>query len=93
MVNFKDNYHYPSFQGSGGGPTFSRRVQLFPGGGVQLLIPIETHITCDFPGGWVWTPSPPLDPHLSLWLWHFPVILTCFYVFSENQTYLKNLAM
>ena len=21
------------------------------GGGVQMLIPIETHITCDFPGG------------------------------------------
>ena len=36
--------HFP------GGPTFSR------GGG-----PIETHITitCDFPGGGVWTPYPP----------------------------------
>ena len=36
------------------GPTFSRvgggGVQLFPGG-VQMLISIETHITCDFPGG------------------------------------------
>ena len=29
----------------GGGPTFSR------GGGIQMLISIETHITCDFPGG------------------------------------------
>ena len=29
--------HFP------GGPTFSR--------GVQMLISIETHITCDFPGG------------------------------------------
>ena len=37
------------FQGSRGGPTFSR------GGGV----PIETHITCDYPG-WVRTPCPPL---------------------------------
>ena len=27
----------------GGGPTFSR------GGGVQMLISLETHITCDFP--------------------------------------------
>ena len=27
------------FKGSRGGPTFSRGVQLFPGGGVQLLIP------------------------------------------------------
>ena len=36
--------HFP------GGPTFSR------GGGVQMLISIETHITCDFPG-----PPPPLS--------------------------------
>ena len=43
------------------GPTFSRGVQLFPGGGGgggggggwggNCLYPIETHITCDFPGG------------------------------------------
>ena len=26
-------------------------VQHFPGGGVQMLISIETHITYDFPGG------------------------------------------
>ena len=43
------------FKGSRGGPTFSRvGVQLFPeggGGGVQMLISIETHITCDFPEG------------------------------------------
>ena len=41
------------FQGSRGGPTFSRGVQLFPGGGEggsNCLFPIETHITCDFPG-------------------------------------------
>ena len=38
------------FQGSRGGPTFSRGVQLFPGGS-NCLYPIETHITCDFPGG------------------------------------------
>ena len=47
-----------------GGPTFSR--------GVQMLIFIETHITCDFPG---WGPDPlstPLDPHL------LPVILIIF---------------
>ena len=36
-------------------------VKDFPGG-VQMLISIETHITCDFPGG---PPqSPPLDPHM-----------------------------
>ena len=28
------------------------------GGGVQMLISIETHITCDFAGGGVWTPVP-----------------------------------
>ena len=45
-------------------------VQHFPGGsnffqgGSNCLFSIETHITCDFPGG-VQTPSPPLDPHLA----------------------------
>ena len=41
--------------------------------GVQMLISIETHITCDFTGGGVQTPYPPLDcieslskTHLSL---------------------------
>ena len=38
----------PTFSMGGGGPTFSRG-----GGGVQMLISIETHITCDFPGGGV----------------------------------------
>ena len=32
------------FQGSRGGPTFSRGVQLFPRGS-NGLFPIETHIT------------------------------------------------
>ena len=51
------------FQGSRGGPTFSRGggggVQLFPGGS-NCFYPIETHITCDFPVG-----SGPPDP---LWI-------------------------
>ena len=38
-------------QGFRGVPTFSRGVQLFPEGD-QMLISIETHIICDFPG-WV----------------------------------------
>ena len=53
------------FQGSRGGPTFSMRVQLFPGGGgggggggSNCLFPIETHMTCDFPGG----SGPPVPP-------------------------------
>ena len=36
------------FQGFREGPTLFRGVQLFPGGGVQMLISRETHITCDF---------------------------------------------
>ena len=40
-------------------------VQLFPEGGVQMLISIETHIrTCYFPGG-VSGPLSPLDPHMG----------------------------
>ena len=39
------------YQGSRGGPLYSGGAQLFPGGGVQMLISIETHIrTCYFPG-------------------------------------------
>ena len=48
--DFKENYHFSRFQG---GPTFSRG-----GGGSNCLFPIESHITCDFPGG-VRTPCPP----------------------------------
>ena len=57
MVNFKEIYHFSRFQ---------RRSNILQGGGVQLLCPIETNITCDFPGG-VRTPCPPppLDPHLK----------------------------
>ena len=58
------------YQGSRGGPLFSRGgggVKLFPGGGVQMLISLETYVrTCYFPGGGgVWTPYPPLDPHMG----------------------------
>ena len=48
MVNFKEMYH---FLGSRGGQIFFRGVQLFPDGS-NCLFPIETHITCDFPGGY-----------------------------------------
>ena len=58
MVNFKENYHFSRFQrgsnifqGGGGGSNF------FQGGGSNCLFPIETHITCDFPGG-LRTPVP-----------------------------------
>ena len=48
------------FHGSRGDPTFSRGVQVFPGGGggSNCLFPIETHLTCDFPGG----SGPPVYP-------------------------------
>ena len=45
------------FQGSRGGPTFFKE-------GSNCLFSIETHITCDFPGGSGPPAPPPLDPHL-----------------------------
>ena len=51
MINFKENHNFQGSRG-GGGPTFSR------GGGSNCLFPIETHITCDFPGG----SGPPVHP-------------------------------
>ena len=64
MVNFKEIYHFSKFQ---------RGVQHFPGGGgggSNCLFPIETHITCDFPGGGSRppVPPPPLDPYLKLFV-------------------------
>ena len=57
------------YKGSRGGPLFSRGggdVQLFPGGGgVQMLISIETHIrTCYFPGG---VCGPPIPLWIRTW--------------------------
>ena len=57
------------FQGSRGGPTFSRGGSNFfrgGGGGSNCLFPIETHITCYFPGGGVRTPCPPSGSALVL---------------------------
>ena len=49
------------------GPTFSRGggVPTSSSGGVQMLISIETHIICDFPGGGSGSPTPPLDLHMG----------------------------
>ena len=66
MVNFIEIYHFSRFLG---GPTFfPGGVQLFPGG-TNCLFPIETHITCDFPGGGgggVRTPCPPSGSALDI---------------------------
>ena len=67
MVLLLRNYTYtlPRIQRGfiifqGGGSNF------FHGGGVQMLISLETHVrTCYFPGGCIWTPYPPLDPHMG----------------------------
>ena len=64
MVKFKEIYRFSRFQR--GSNIFQGGSNFFQGGGggSNCLFPIETHITCDFPGG-VRTPCPhPLDPHL-----------------------------
>ena len=57
------------YQGPRGGPLFSRGkggVKLFRGGGVQMLISLETPYTyLLFSRGCVRTPYPPLDPHMG----------------------------
>ena len=51
------------YRGGGGGATFYYYFFFFGGGGlgVQILISIETYITCDFSGGGGGSPD-----HLSL---------------------------
>ena len=66
-LNFKETfYHFSRFRR---GPTIFQGVgvQLFQGGGgSNCLFPIETHVTCDFPGGPdPLSPPPPLNPHLA----------------------------
>ena len=56
------NLFYSLQSGSNGFITEGRRgSNFFHGVGVSK----ETHITCDFPGGGVRTPNPPLDPHVG----------------------------
>ena len=64
MVNSKKTIIFHGFRR---GATFARGVQLFFRGGGQMLMSIETHITCVFPGGpYPLPPPPPLDPHMQL---------------------------
>ena len=60
----RENYTFPRIQR--GSNIFSVCV-CGGGGGVQMLISIETHITCDFFQGGVWTPTPPPPPP-PLWI-------------------------
>ena len=50
-VNFKEIYHFSRFKR--GSYIFQGGSNFFQvgGGGSNCLFPIETHITCDFPGG------------------------------------------
>ena len=67
------NLFYSLQRGSNGFIThFPGGSNFFQGGGVQMLISIETHITinCDFPGG-SGPPIPPLDLHMdNVVFWH-----------------------
>ena len=68
MVNFKKKYNFSRFR---------RGSKFFRGGGGgwggNCLLPTETQITCDFPGG-VRTPWPlPSGSALGCYLFSFPV--------------------
>ena len=66
MVLLQRKLYFSKDPEGGGGFNIFQGVQLFPGG-FQILISIETHINCDFPGvGWSGPPIPPLDPHMTL---------------------------
>ena len=55
---------FNSFKGGGGVKHFwESNFFQGGGGGVQMLISIKTHITCDFPEG-SGPPVPPLDPRM-----------------------------
>ena len=61
---FQRNLSFSRFQRGSNIFHFPGGVQLFPGGS-NCLFSIETHITCEFPGGGgSGPPAPPLDPHL-----------------------------
>ena len=62
LILYKGSRGRPLFSGGGGGGV----VQIFSrGGGVQMLIFIETHIcTCYFPGG---VSGPPIPLWIHTW--------------------------
>ena len=65
LILYKGFRGGPLFSGGGGGGGGGGGVQLFPGGGVQMLISIETHKrTCYFPGG---VSGPPIPLWIRTW--------------------------
>ena len=56
--------------GGGGGATFYYYFFFFGGGGlgVQILISIETYITCDFSGGGGGESGPPIPLWIRAWV-------------------------
>ena len=60
---YRENYTFPRIQ-RGSNIFRGEGVQCLPGKGIQMLIYIEPHTTCDFPGG-SRPPIPPLDPHMN----------------------------
>ena len=60
----KKNNHFSRFKR--GSKFFQGGSNFFQGGGgSNCLFPIETQITCDFPGGPDPLPPPPLNPHMT----------------------------
>ena len=61
LILYKGSRGRPLFSGGGGGGVSN----FFPGGGVQMLISIETHICiCYFPGG---VSGPPIPLWIHTW--------------------------
>ena len=72
IVNIKEKYHFSRFRR--GSKFFLGGSNFFQGWGSNCLFPIETQITCDFPGG-SGPPAPPPPPGSALGcdLFSFPV--------------------
>ena len=83
IVNFKEIYHFLRFQR--GSNIFQWGSNFFQGGS-NCLFPIETHISCDFPGG----SGPPVPPSGSA------LAVACslaklFLVFFDCMSYIEDL--
>ena len=70
MVNFEESYLFSRFQR--GSNIFQGGSNFFQEGGSNCLFPIETHITCDFPGGGP-DPLSPSGSALGRCLGHYDV--------------------